>query len=106
MGNNFKIDFSGLEKFQKELNNKVQKINSTPKKFSDIFTSSFMKKYTKCSNINDFFDNGGFTINSKEEFVNIDETDLDTYVSSNTSFSSWNDMYKTASTEYVKNQLF
>lgn len=106
MSTNFKINFSGLEKFQKELSEKVQKINSTPKKFSDIFTTSFMNKYTNCSNINDFFENGGFNINSKEDFENINESDLNTYVSSSTTFSTWNDMYKTASTEYVKNQLF
>lgn len=102
----FNINLSGLENFQKELNKKVQDFNSKPKTFADIFNSSFMNTYTKFSNINDFFDNGGFTINSKEDLENINETDLDIYVSSNSSFSSWNEMQKTASVEYAKKQLF
>ncbi|HJJ07630.1 MAG TPA: hypothetical protein OIM35_08515 [Clostridiaceae bacterium] len=106
MGNNFKIDFSGLEKFQKELNQKVQNFNSKQKTFADIFDSSFMNTYTKFSNIDDFFNNGGFVINSKEDLENINESDLDKYVSNNSTFSSWNEMQKTASVEYAKKQLF
>lgn len=102
----FNINLSGLENFQKELNKKVQDFNSKPKTFADIFNSSFMNTYTKFSNINDFFSNGGFIINSKEDLENINETDLDMYVSNNSSFSSWNEMQKTASVEYAKKQLF
>lgn len=102
----FNINLSGLENFQKELNKKVQDFNSKPKTFADIFNSSFMNTYTKFSNINDFFSNGGFIINSKKDLENINETDLDMYVSNNSSFSSWNEMQKTASVEYAKKQLF
>lgn len=101
-----KINFSGLEKFQKDLNRKVKEFNSKPKTFADIFDTSFMTKYTNCSDINDFFDKGGFTINSKEDFENINETDLDKYIASCTSFSTWNEMYKTAGSIYTKNNLF
>lgn len=102
----FNIKLSGLDKFQKELNQKVQNFNSKPKTFADIFDSSFMNTYTKFSNIDDFFDNGGFVINSKEDLENINESDLDKYVSNNSTFSSWNEMQKTASVEYAKKQLF
>lgn len=101
-----KIELSGLDKFQKELNKKVNKFNSKPKTFADIFDTSFMNKYTNCSNINEFFDNGGFNINSQEDLENIDDNVLDKYVSTSTSFSSWNEMLKTASVEYTKNTLF
>ena len=102
----FKLDLSGLEKFQQDLTRKVENFNSKPKTFADIFDTSFMNTYTKFSNINDFFNNGGFSINSKEDFENINETDLDKYVSENSSFSNWNEMQKTASVEYTKKQLF
>ncbi len=102
----FKLNLSGLDKFQKDLNKKVEDFNSKPKTFSDIFDTSFMNKYTNCSNIDDFFSNGGFAVNSKEDFENINENDLDKYVASCTSFSSWNEMYQTAGTIYAKNNLF
>lgn len=102
----FNIDLSGLEKFKKELNQKVQNFNSKPKTFADVFDSSFMNTYTKFSSIDDFFNNGGFSINSKEDLENINESDLDKYVSNNSTFSSWNEMQKTASVEYAKKQLF
>jgi len=102
----FKLDLSGLENFQKDINKKVQNFNSKPKTFADIFDSSFMTTYTNCSDIDNFFNNGGFSINSKEDLENINETDLDKYVADNTSFKTWNEMYKTAATLYTKNQLF
>ncbi len=100
------INLSGLEKFKKNLNQKVQNLNSKPKTFADIFDYSFMSTYTKFSSINDFFTNGGFDVNSKEDFENINESDLDKYVSANSTFNSWHEMQKTASVEYVKKQLF
>ncbi len=100
------INLSGLENFQKDLNKKVQNLNSKSKTFADIFDSSFMNTYTKFSNIDDFFGHGGFSISSKEDLKNINETDLDKYVSNNSTFNSWNEMQKTASVEYVKKQLF
>ena len=102
----FNIDLSGLENFKKELNQKVQNFNSTSKTFADIFDSSFMNTYTKFSNIDDFFNSGGFTVNLKEDLENINKSDLDKYVSNNSKFSSWNEMQKTASVEYAKKQLF
>ena len=102
----FKLDLSGLENFQKELTQKVADFNSKPKTFADIFDTSFMTTYTKFSNINDFFNNGGFIINSKEDFKNINEADLDKYVSEHSSFKTWNEMQRTASVEYAKKQLF
>lgn len=102
----FKLDLSGLENFQNELNRKIENFNSKPKTFADIFNVSFMNTYTKYSNINDFFSNGGFAINSKKDFENINVTDLDKYISENSSFSSWNEMQQTASIEYAKKQLF
>ena len=101
-----KINLSGLENLERNLNRKVQEFNSKPKTFADIFDASFMNTYTKFSNIKDFFDNGGFQINSKEDFESINENDLDKYVSANSSFKTWNDMYKAAGTEYAKNHLF
>lgn len=101
-----KIDLSGLDKFQKDLTRKVNEFNSKPKTLADVFDHEFMTTYTKCNNINDFFENGGFTVNSKQDFENIQQSDLDKYVASCTSFANWNDMYKTAGTIYAKKNLF
>ena len=84
-----------------ELTNELEKLHDETKKQKDklsngisldeLFTQNFMKKYTKFSNINDFFDNSPFDIKNQSDFDNLDEDKLDKYINNETTFSNWQD---------------
>ena len=100
----FKI--TGLDEFEKNLD-KLQKnaarldgTNSVPLK--DLFTSSFMTKHTKFSSITEFFDATPF---DSSDLDAIDDTELDIFVSQNTTFATWKDMLADASQIWVSEQL-
>lgn len=101
------LKITGFDKVQKELS-KLQKnskklsgSNEVP--FKDLFTQAFMSKHTKFNSISDFFDSTPFDSSDSDA---IDDTDLDVFVSQNTSFDSWEEMKISASEIWVKNQLF
>ena len=83
------------------------------KKFSNItedelFTSSFMRRFTKFGSFKEFILNGGLIDpneeNITEAFKAISKKDLDEYIRKNTnsSFNSWEDMLKRAFDEFIK----
>jgi hypothetical protein len=88
-----------LEKASKELDGKHQV------SFDNIFTNSFMRKYTSVSNFDEFLTAGGFEVNSEEDFEAIPDDDMDNYVRKSTEFSSWQEMLNTAGEEYALKKL-
>lgn len=103
----FKI--KGLNELQKQFKKMEQAArelegnNSIP--FSDLFTSSFMNKYTNFSNFEEFLEAGEFTVNSQEDFESIPDSDMDLHVSKSTKFSSWQNMLESATEAYVAKKL-
>lgn len=103
------FEIKGLNKLEKKLDelqknaNQISGNNEVPLK--DLFSETFMTKYTKFNTINDFFENSSFTVESTEDFDSIPESDLDTYVSNNTLFSSWQDMLNKGVEEWTSKQL-
>lgn len=69
---------------------------------SELFHPDFMKKNSKFDSFDDFSNSSPFDFS---ELENIDENELDQYISSNTSFSSWQDMKSTAAKEWVTKRL-
>ncbi|ALV21027.1 hypothetical protein [Carnobacterium antarcticum] len=100
---NFKL--SGFEDMSKKLNDLSKKANnangehSVP--FEELFSSSFMNKYTNGDEIYSFFIAGGFDASNNESFEAIDENQLDVYISDNSSFQSWQDMKNSAAEQYT-----
>lgn len=96
----------GLDKFSKELNKlskNAEKISGNNQvSFNELFTNSFMSKYTDFTNIDDFVTNSGFDFSDLES---IPDSDLDNFVSNNTSFSNWKEMLTKASEIWTVKKL-
>lgn len=73
--------------------------------FIDLFPTSFMQQYTDAPDIYLFFKNGGFRAETNEDFEQIDEKELDHYISAHTTFENWLEMLGVASNEYVMRQF-
>lgn len=71
---------------------------------SSLFTDKFMAEYTNCITFDEFLNNGNYLMNSEEDLRKIDPFEFDQYISDNTQFNSWTEMY-TASGNYFFNSL-
>jgi len=103
------VKFKGFDQFNKELK-KLEKKTKELKKgasvsFNELFNDRFMSKYTDFNNIDEFFDNSPFTVETNEDFDKIDEHELNEYVRNNSRFSDWADMQGTAGEEWTVKQL-
>lgn len=103
------FDVKELGKLQKQLKQMEQNALELDKtnflSFSDLFTSSFMNKYTSFSSFEEFLEAGEFTVNSKEDFEAIPDSDMYSHVSKTTKFSSWEDMFSKATENYISKKL-
>lgn len=100
MSKNVKIDFSGLEKLQKNVD-ELSKTKSI--KINELFTSKFISQNTNFSTSDDFFN--ACNIHSDEDLKNISDNEMDKLVSQHTKFNSWQDMLNASTEEYIKNKL-
>lgn len=71
---------------------------------SSLFTDDFIAKYTNFKSFNEFLNNGNYSMNSQEDLQKINPLEFDQYISDNTQFDSWTEMYK-ASGNYFINSL-
>ncbi|QIB70681.1 hypothetical protein Ami103574_04295 [Aminipila butyrica] len=85
----------------KDLEKAAKKI-SGEKSFDEIFTPSFMKRYTNFSNFDELLEAGDFVINSQEDFENIPDNEFDEHIRATTQFSSWQKMLDKASDLYAQ----
>ncbi len=65
-----------------------------------------MKKHTRFSSIDELFRAGCISVNSPHDLNAILGDEFDQFIRQVTSFSSWDEMYETASLEWVKGKLF
>ena len=99
-----------FEKLSKKLSKltdnakELEKTSSIP--FKDLLTSTFLKKYTSLDSLELFIKDSPFTDINFSNFENISELELDNYVRTISSFSTWSDFIKTACSEYIRNKLF
>lgn len=85
---------TGLEKDLERIAVKIDKmIRTHDYVFEDIFSKPFMLEYTNSSTIENFLINSPLGIDFPEDVKNLSDTRLDQYVSNNTPFTTWNDMY-------------
>lgn len=89
--NGFDESFKELNKLSKDAD-KISGNNQVS--FDELFTNSFMGKYTNFTNFDDFVTNSGFDFSDIES---IPDSELDNFVSNNTSFSNWKKMLTKAS---------
>ncbi len=103
----FKV--KGLKEFEKELKKlqkNVEKLGGEHQvPLSDLFTLSFMQKFTEFESFDDFLSAGNFKVDSQEDFEAIPDEDMDRHVSETTSFDSWQEMLDTAGEKYLTKKL-
>lgn len=100
------IKVKGLDKLNKRFDqladNARRLANKKEVSFDVLFTDSFMRKYTNFANIDEFEKLSGFDYSDIES---IPDSDLDKFVSDNTSFSKWSEMLGKATELYVASEL-
>ena len=98
--------FDDLSKQLKQIEKDVKKLGkkkNVPMK--EIFTPSFMRKYTKSSSIDIFFTSDGLNIQTEEDLKNFPDADMDAHVKEHTKFNSWQEMLNKAGQEYFEKEL-
>lgn len=98
----------GLDQFADKIDNLTKKFEKASKdpilvNFDELFSTSFMKKYTSYNSISSFLKDIG--VKNQTEFENLPETILDKHVVQNTKFSSWQAMLNKAGEEYISKFL-
>lgn len=103
------IKIKGLDKLEKQLKQmeKGAKELSRTKQvsFGELFTASFMRKYTPFSSLDELLQAGGFKVESQEDFETIPDAKLDKHIAATTRFKSWEDMLSEATTQYAAKKL-
>ncbi|WP_331463459.1 MULTISPECIES: hypothetical protein [Lachnospiraceae] len=104
-----KMKIKGLDELEKQLKQmekgakELDGTHSVP--FGELFTPSFMKKYTSFSSMDELLNAGGFKVESQEDFKNIPEDEFDKHIATSTNFSTWKDMLGKASQQYAAKKL-
>ncbi|MCI2095877.1 MAG: hypothetical protein LKK07_10075 [Lactococcus lactis] len=97
---------NGFDDLSKKLNNMAKKAKELDGKrevkLVELFNSNFMSSNTKFSSFEDFADASKFDWSDVE---GIPEDELDIFINQNSSFNSWEEMYKDAATDYYAKQL-
>ena len=98
--------FDELEKQLKQMEKAAKELEKTKQvSFGELFTTSFMRKYTSFSTLDELFSTGGFKVESQEDFEAIPDDDLDKHIASSTKFNNWEDMLGEAASLYVAKKL-
>ena len=110
----FDIKIDGIEAVQELFDKTIKKIKDLESKkqipIIELFSSSFMKKYTKYNSFENFIQASnliplGTKIITNEIFEAIPDKELDDYIKASTIFKSWSEMLQAATHEYIKKQL-
>lgn len=100
------FEITGLEELEKQLSqlerNAKRFDGEHTVSFDDLFTPSFMLKYTSFDSIDEFVESSGFDFQNQEEN---DESSLDEFVRENTSFDDWHSMQEKAAELWALKRL-
>ena len=94
---------ANTEEYLKQLLKNPRELSGTVQvTFGELFTESFMQKYTTFSSLADLVSSGGFEGSVLDSLPN---ADFDKHIASHSQFSSWNAMYDKARNEYLSKRL-
>lgn len=100
---------SGFDNFSKKLDQLASNAealgNTKSASLTDILTPQFIAQHTKFANAGELFAASGFDVNSQSAFEAIPEGELDTFISSVSSFRSWREMLNSAGAAWAKRKL-
>lgn len=96
------VQIEGFEELADQLE---ERSDSLEIPMDELFTDGFMASNTDFGSISEFFEESPWTIESEEDFHNIDEDEFDRYVDEHTGFSSWEAMLTAAAREWLTRQI-
>lgn len=103
------IKIKGLDKLEKQLKQMqkgARELERTKQvSFGELFTASFMKKYTSFSTMDELLKAGGFNVESQEDFEAIPDAEFDKHIAATTKFKNWEEMLNEATSHYVSKKL-
>jgi hypothetical protein len=103
------IRVEGIDKVLKNLKNisdKAKEIEGERKiKFTELFTDSFMKKYTDFATIQDFADNCEKSLGIGFIDIDTDNENFKSLINERTSFDNWDEMIGKATAEWAGKKL-
>ncbi|MGF7059244.1 hypothetical protein [Brassicibacter mesophilus] len=103
----FKV--KGFDKLEKQLKQMEKAAKDLEKEkyipFENLFTKSFMLKYTNFTTFDELLEDGNFVVNSEEDFKAIPDDEFDKHIAATTRFSKWEDMLNHATEIYVSKKL-
>lgn len=103
------IKITGLDKLERQLKQMEKGVKELERtnhvSFSELFTPTFMIKYTSFSSIDELLQAGGFKADSQEAFEAIPDDLLDKHISTITKFNSWEEMLGEATEQYALKKL-
>ena len=89
-----------------QLRDKLKELGNTNQvKIGELLNPSFISRYTRFSNIDEFFENSGLNFKSPEEFKDLPEEEIDAYIAEETAFSSFKEMIKAAGDEWLRKKM-
>ena len=104
-----KFEMKGMGTMKKRLREMERQARTLDGKhdvpFDELFSSSFMQKYTSHPNFGALLVAGGYDVNSKADFEAIPDDEWDVHISKHTRFSSWSEMQKKAALEWTSKKL-
>lgn len=67
----------------------------------ELLSPDFMKQHSTYLSVDEFFEAGGFDLESQDEFEKIPEDQLDGFVKKSTGFCFWDEMLEAAIEHYM-----
>jgi hypothetical protein len=93
-----------IKKQLKELEKKLKKADGYAS-FNELFNKDFMRNYTDFGSIEEFFNFGGFEVNTQEDYKNLSREELDKVVCEKTKFKTWEEMLHCAAKKEMASRL-
>ena len=106
----FKFEMEGFDEVQRRLDDLAKRAAELDGKqqqvpLSDLLNDNFIAKHSSFASFDELLAASPFKVETKEDFEAIPDADWDTYIVSNTSFESWEEMQQQAAGEYLAKQI-
>jgi hypothetical protein len=95
-----------LEKKLNELKNNAAALQGQQQvALKDLLTPAFVAGCSSYASLDDLFAASPFTINTLDDFKAIPDVEWNSFISTHTSFASWEEMQHGAMKEYIRGKL-
>ncbi len=104
---NITVKSSGnLEKKLSELRERAAALQGEQQiPLKDLLSPAFVAGCSSYASLEDLFAASPFTINTLDDFKAIPDAEWDTFISTHTSFASWEEMQRGAMREYIRGKM-